>query len=135
MKPDVELLCRDYLPGMLEPILHGNGVAQTVLVQASNSLEETLWLLELADENSFIAGDNEEAPRMLSPLAALPNVSCELSGLVTEANLINWRVEDLKPYVDTAFEYFGPERMIFGSDWPVCLLAATYERVLGAFHN
>src|SRR5947208_997074 len=56
MTPDVELLCRDDLSEMLEPILHRNGVAQTVLVQASNSLEETLWLLELADENSFIAG-------------------------------------------------------------------------------
>ena len=232
MTPDVEVLCRDYLPWMLEPILHRNGVAQTVLVQASDSLEETLWLLELADENSFIAGvvgwvdlQGEETARQLDalttrsklkglrhlvesepaddwltrasvvrglrelgargltfdllvhprhlkyatqvvaqcpdtrfvvdhmakpsiksgeitewarelkPLAALPNVSCKLSGLVTEANWSNWRVEDLKPYVETSLEYFGPERMMFGSDWPVCLLAATYERVLEAFQS
>ena len=75
MTPDVELLCRDYLPGMLEPILRRNGVAHTVLVQASNSFEETLWLLELADENSFIAGvvgwvdlQGEETVRQLDAL-------------------------------------------------------------------
>ena len=75
MTPDVELLCRDYLPGMLEPILHGNGVAQTVLVQASNSVEETRWMLELADENSFIGGvvgwvdlQTEETTRQLDAL-------------------------------------------------------------------
>src|SRR5205814_2505145 len=56
MTPEVELLCRNYLPGMLEPFLQPNGVAQTVLVQASNSVEETQWLLELADASPFIAG-------------------------------------------------------------------------------
>ena len=54
---------------------------------------------------------------------------------MTEANWTNWRVEDLKPCVETVLGYFGPERMMFGSDWPVCLLAATYERVLDAFQN
>ena len=56
MTPDVELLCRDYLPPMLEPILEPNKVGQTILVQASNSLDETRWLLSLAEANSFIAG-------------------------------------------------------------------------------
>ncbi len=67
--------------------------------------------------------------------AAYSNVWCKLSGLVTEANWANWRVEDLKPFTDTALEYFGPQRMMFGSDWPVCLLAASYDRVLEAFHS
>ena len=54
---------------------------------------------------------------------------------MTEANWSKWRLEDLKPYVEASLEYFGPERTMFGSDWPVCLLAATYERVLEAFQS
>src|SRR5258705_2331814 len=56
MIPEVEVLCRDYLPAALASVLQRNGVEKTILVQASNSLEETRWLLELADQNSFIAG-------------------------------------------------------------------------------
>jgi len=227
MTPQVELLCRDYLPPMLAPILSRNGVDKTVLVQASNSVAETRWLLQLADANSSIAGvvgwvdlrsddvarqldelaahprfkgvrhlvESEpaddwlaqprvihglrelslrglsydllvhtrhlkyaktavnECPEMrfvidhlakppiargeisdwareLKPFASAANVWCKLSGLVTEASWTNWRVEDFIPYVDQALEYFGPQRLMFGSDWPVCLLAGSYEQVL-----
>lgn len=58
-----------------------------------------------------------------------PNVYCKLSGMITEANWENWRPEDLKPYVDLALEHFGPERCMYGSDWPVCELAGSYVRV------
>ena len=78
------------------------------------------------------SGEIEEWAHELKTLAAFPNVSCKLSGLVTEANWMNWSVEDLRPYVETALEYFAPTRMMFGSDWPVCLLAGSYDRVLGA---
>lgn len=232
MTPEVEVLCQDYLPPALEPILKRCGVEKTILVQASNSLEETRWLLSLADQYPLIAGvvgwvdlTNEsvgqqldefvshakfkgvrhlvesepaddwliqpsvleamctlaaygvsydllvhtrhlkyakllaescpelrfvidhmakppiarhelvEWAREIKELAAYSNVWCKLSGLVTEANWANWRVKDLKPFVDTAVEYFGPQRMMFGSDWPVCLLAASYERVLDAFQS
>ena len=64
-------------------------------------------------------------------LSRRPNVCCKLSGLVTEANWATWCQEDLRPYLDVAFEAFGPERLMFGSDWPVSLLAAPYEGVLG----
>lgn len=64
--------------------------------------------------------------------AACPNVYCKLSGLVTEADWQRWTVADLKPYVETALELFGPARCMFGSDWPVCELAASYERVYQA---
>src|SRR5439155_14111940 len=64
--------------------------------------------------------------------AAFPNVYCKLSGLVTEADWRRWTVSDLKPYVQTALELFGPQRCLFGSDWPVCELAATYEQVYHA---
>lgn len=230
MSSDVPVLYRDYLPQTLEPILAANKVEKTVLVQASNSLAESRWLLTLADENPFIAGvvgwvdlmkpevsgqleelsahpkfkgvrhlvesepaDDwltqpavlhglqqlarhnmsydllvhtrhlryagtvaEQCPDLslvidhmakppivrgeftewsgqLRPLAAFKNVHCKLSGLVTEADWREWQTEGLRPYVDYVLELFGPERMMFGSDYPVCLLAASYERVLESF--
>jgi L-fuconolactonase len=68
----------------------------------------------------------------LRTLAELPNVFCKLSGMVTEADWARWRPEDIAPYVGIALAGFGPERCMFGSDWPVCLLAAPYVRVLSA---
>jgi L-fuconolactonase len=61
--------------------------------------------------------------------AVFPNVYCKLSGLVTEADWGRWTAQDLKPYVQAALDAFGLERCLFGSDWPVCELAATYEQV------
>jgi L-fuconolactonase len=59
-------------------------------------------------------------------MAALPNTVCKLSGLLTEAALGTWRIDDLQPYVDVVLEAFGPQRLLFGSDWPVSTLAAGY---------
>ena len=67
--------------------------------------------------------------RNIKSIASSPNVYCKLSGLVTEADWHNWRESDFKPYLDVVFEAFGPDRLMFGSDWPVCLLAGTYESV------
>lgn len=64
-------------------------------------------------------------PRM----ATLPNVYCKLSGLVTEADWRSWTIEQLRPYVERALAWFGADRMMFGSDWPVCLVAAPYATV------
>jgi L-fuconolactonase len=64
--------------------------------------------------------------------ARCPNVFCKLSGLVTEADWGAWTVDDLKPYVRAALDLFGPGRLMFGSDWPVCELAATYLEVFEA---
>lgn len=232
MSPNVEVLYRDYLPSTLEPILKEAGVTKTVLVQASNSLAETYWLLSLAERYPFIAGvvgwvdlqhpemeeelevltanpkfkgvrhlvESEPAddwlvqPSVLKGLRVLekhrvsydllvhtrhlkhvnnvaescpdlrlvidhmakppiaggemthwatalkevatyPNISCKLSGLLTEANHTSWTTEDLRPYVERALEFFGPKRMMFGSDWPVCLLASSYVRVLESFQS
>ena len=63
-------------------------------------------------------------------LAEFPNVFCKLSGLVTEADWQHWRPEEIAPFLDVAFESFGPDRLMIGSDWPVCLVAAPYARVL-----
>ena len=63
--------------------------------------------------------------------AAFPNVSCKLSGMVTEANWMDWRASDFTPYLDVVVEAFGVERVMFGSDWPVCLVAAAYAQAMG----
>jgi L-fuconolactonase len=63
-------------------------------------------------------------------LAELPNVYCKLSGLVTEADWNNWKSEDIKPYLDIALECFGSERLMIGSDWPVCTVVASYSEVM-----
>ena len=64
-------------------------------------------------------------------LASHPHVSCKVSGMVTEADWKNWTKKDFYPYLDVVFEAFGVDRLLFGSDWPVCLVAAEYEQVIG----
>lgn len=232
MDSSVSVLYQDYLPDQLKPILEHNGVSSTVLVQASNSVEESRWLLRLAEENPFIAGvvgwvdlmsnevdlqlselssdpkfkgvrhlvESEPAddwlvqpevlrglrrlsdhdltydllvhtrhlkyvPKVadacpelrlvvdhmakppiasgaltewasaLKPVAANTKIHCKLSGLVTEADWTSWQTDDLRPFVECALELFGPERLMFGSDHPVCLLASTYDGVLGSFQD
>jgi L-fuconolactonase len=66
---------------------------------------------------------------MLS-ISRLENVYCKISGMVTEANWKNWKQEDFKPYLDTVVEAFGIKRIMFGSDWPVCLVAASYAEMM-----
>ena len=68
-------------------------------------------------------------------LAKLSNVSSKVSGMVTEADWQNWQGDDFKPYLDVVFEAFGPDRLMFGSDWPVCLLAGSYPRVIELVQN
>jgi L-fuconolactonase len=78
-------------------------------------------------------GEIRSWERGLRALAAQPNVFCKLSGLVTEADWRRWRPEQMKPYLDVAFDGFGPERLMVGSDWPVCTLAADYQRTMSVF--
>ncbi len=66
----------------------------------------------------------------ISNLAKAENVFCKISGMVTEADWANWKPSDFEPYLDVIFESFGVDRILFGSDWPVCLLAAKYEETL-----
>lgn len=64
-----------------------------------------------------------------------PNIYCKLSGMITEADWENWTAEDLRPFVDYALECFGPDRLMFGSDWPVCELAGSYAEVVTALRT
>ncbi len=71
----------------------------------------------------------------IKDLAQFPNVYCKVSGLVTEARWSEWKPEDFRPYLDVVYEAFGEDRLMFGSDWPVCLLSGNYEQVVGIVHD
>ena len=222
----MDALRHDFLPDDLAPRLRATAIDGTIAVQARQTLEETEFLLGLADAHAFIMGvvgwvdlcgpevdaqltrvrhralvgvrhiiqdeaddefmlrpafqrgigrlrehgltfdlllfprhlsravrlaetfphqpfvlDHLAKPRIrdgrlvpwqqdLHDLATSPNVSCKLSGLVTEADWQRWRAEDIRPYLDIALEAFGAGRLMIGSDWPVCTLAADYESTM-----
>jgi len=73
--------------------------------------------------------------QQMEELARHENVWCKLSGMVTEADWVNWKPSDLEPYIETVLEAFGPKRVMFGSDWPVCTAASRYERVFGVVRD
>ncbi len=78
------------------------------------------------------SGALEPWASLLAGFGPLDHVAIKLSGLVTEADWQAWTVEDLRPFADQALEVFGPDRLIFGSDWPVCLVAGSYQQVADA---
>ncbi len=220
---DMAVLRRDFLPADLAPVLYQNGLDGCVAVQADQSETETRFLLDLAQQNTFIRAvvgwadlsapdicarleywkqfprlrgfrhilQGEKPEFMLRPefmrgirelgrqgftydilvfprhlpalrrflknfenqpfiidhlakpyirrgliaqwrrdiraLAKHSNLCCKVSGLVTEADWQGWQAADFRPYLDVVFEAFGSRRVVYGSDWPVCLLAADYE--------
>ena len=228
MGENMSVIKRDFLPTDLLPELKSIDFDGSVAVQARQSLEETNWLLQLADEHPHIKGvvgwldlqseqaeeqiaafakhpkaagvrhvihDEEDLDFMLRPafirgvqllekydlaydilifpthlantiefvkqfsdkqifvvdhiakplikdgivspwkediaaLAKFPNVYCKLSGMVTEADWNTWKPENIRPYLDVIMEAFGPERILIGSDWPVCLVAGKYSEVM-----
>jgi L-fuconolactonase len=223
-------LRQNYLPPDLKPILAGNRFEGSVVVQATTSLEEARWLLDLAEQYDFIRAvvgwadlTAPDLPRLLDGLqtypkfrgvrhpvhdedddrwllrkdvlrglrelerrdltfdlllrprhlalipalvehvpklrmaidhlakppiaggcmdgwaedleriADLPQVYVKMSGLITEADHKNWKAHHLKPFVQHAYRVFGPDRLMFGSDWPVCLQAGAWKEVLAVF--
>jgi L-fuconolactonase len=233
ISPEMGAIRRDFLPGDLQGLMHHFGIEGTVAVQARQTLQETAWLLGLAEKHPLIRGvvgwlpltegdavtrhlerhavgrtlvgvrhliqdeadpryilrndfnagvralrsfglrydiliferhlpaaiefvdrhpnqvfvlDHMAKPRIkekvLAPwdrnmreMAKRPNVYCKLSGMVTEADTQRWKPEDLQPYIDVGLEAFGPRRLMYGSDWPVMLLAGEYARWFGAVSN
>ena len=228
MGDTMSVVKRDFLPQHLLPELKSIGFDGSIAVQARQSLEETNWLLQLADTYPEIKGvvgwvdlqsekadeqlaafashpkavgvrhvihDEEDENFMLRPefirgvkllskyqltydllifpkhlhttikfvtqfsdkqifvidhiakplirdrqlspwkeyigiMATFPSVYCKVSGMVTEADWDGWQPEDIKPYLDVVFEAFGTERILIGSDWPVCLVAGNYSKVM-----
>ena len=81
------------------------------------------------------SGDLDSWARGIRGLASFPNLFCKVSGLVTETDWQAWKPEDMRPYLDVAFECFGPSRLMIGSDWPVCTAAAPYSQVMDVVKN
>jgi L-fuconolactonase len=100
-------------------------VAETVA-----ALGEVRFVLDHGGKPPIAAGALQPWADDIRALSRLPNVAVKLSGLVTEADHRTWATADLEPYVEVLLTSFGPERVMWGSDWPVCLLAASYERWL-----
>jgi len=73
----------------------------------------------------------DEWKKAIRAVAEIDNVYCKISGMVTEADWYNWKKDDFRPYLDAVTEAFGTKRILFGSDWPVCLVAASYDEMIG----
>ncbi|GAA1720216.1 amidohydrolase family protein [Isoptericola hypogeus] len=98
----------------------------------AGALPDQTFVLDHLGKPPLAAGALDDWRRDLAALAARPNVVAKLSGLVTEADWGSWSTAGLRPVVDHALDVFGPDRLMFGSDWPVCLLATGYGRWLDA---
>ena len=81
------------------------------------------------------SGEIDQWARDIAAVAQVPQIYCKLSGMITEADWQGWQVEHVQPYVEVVVEHFGYDRLIFGSDWPVCTLAGSYRRVWDAAHT
>ncbi|MFF4585586.1 amidohydrolase family protein [Streptomyces sp. NPDC001388] len=101
-------------------------------VEAARHLPGLTFVLDHLGKPPIASGELAPWARQIRRLAALPNTVCKLSGMVTEADWASWSVAALKPYAETVIDAFGPGRLMFGSDWPVCRLAATYAEVIAA---
>lgn len=98
--------------------------------KAAAALPELTFVLDHSGKPPIASGELRPWASDVRALAALPNTVCKLSGLVTEADPAAWTTDTLRPYADTVLAAFGPDRLMFGSDWPVCTLAATYGQVV-----
>ncbi|WP_408055468.1 amidohydrolase family protein [Streptomyces radicis] len=99
-------------------------------VEVAALLPEVTFVLDHLAKPPIASGEIGSWAGDIARLAALPNTFCKLSGMVTEADWASWTTEGLRPYADTVIGAFGPDRLMFGSDWPVCTLAARYDEVL-----
>jgi L-fuconolactonase len=138
-EPDVRFLLGEaFVRGLRQ--LHGFGLTYDLLLFPPQ-LPAAVELVAMMPEQPFVL-DHLAKPQIkdgsLDPwqadiraLARHPHVSCKLSGLVTEAAWQGWKRADFTPYLEVALEAFGPRRLMMGSDWPVCLLAAEYPDVVG----
>ena len=137
-EPDPDWLLRGDVRRALHTIGEA-GLAYDVLVR-TRELPAALETVRLLPELRFVidhiakppiaTGELEPWAEWLASLARLEHVSCKLSGLVTEAAWKQWRPEDVLPYTSRVLEWFGEERLLFGSDWPVCTLAGSYDSVV-----
>lgn len=100
-------------------------------LELARRLPDIRFVVDHLAKPPIASGALEPWSARIAAFAELEHVACKVSGLVTEADWATWTPADLQPFVDRAIEVFGPARLVFGSDWPVCLLAATYVDVVG----
>lgn len=117
--------------------LRGRGLVYDILIfarhlgpaaQFVDRHPDQVFVLDHIAKPAIRAGEIAAWRTRLRELARRPHVYCKLSGLVTEADYTRWTEEQLQPYFETVLEAFGPRRLMFGSDWPVCLVACDYAR-------
>jgi L-fuconolactonase len=132
------LLGAEFVRGLEQ--LHQHGLTYDLLlyppqlpaaVELAGRLPDQPFVLDHLAKPRVKAGEIEPWRRDIEALARLPNVWCKVSGLVTEAAWRQWRRADFTPYLEIVLAAFGPRRLMFGSDWPVCLLSADYPEVAG----
>jgi L-fuconolactonase len=99
------------------------------VARAAADLPDAVFVLDHLGKPRIAAGGLTEWRDLIAGVAARPNVVAKLSGLVAEADWQSWTADDLRPYVQTAVELFGTSRLMYGSDWPVLEVAATYAQV------
>ncbi|MFF4363239.1 amidohydrolase family protein [Streptomyces sp. NPDC001604] len=139
-EPDPEWLLRPDVRRGLAAVAEAGLVYDLVVLphqlpacaKTAEALPQLTFVLDHLGKPPIASGALKPWATDLHALAALPNTTAKLSGLVTEAAPDSWTVDDLRPYTDTALEAFGPTRLMFGSDWPVCTERATYGEVLSA---
>jgi L-fuconolactonase len=98
--------------------------------ETAAALPELRCVVDHLAKPPIATGELEPWAAGIRAVASLPNVACKLSGMVTEADWTSWTVEQLRPYAETVLDAFGADRVLFGSDWPVCTLAAGYDAVV-----
>lgn len=141
-KPPQYMLREKFLRGL--KILHQKEYTYDILVYPWH-LSAVLDLVKQCENHALVIdhlakplikdGEWKEWKKNLQPIAEREFVFAKLSGLVTEADWGNWTPDELVSYLEIALELFGPDRLMFGSDWPVCELAGPYEQVIGVLEN
>jgi len=119
--------------------LHKHGFTYDLLIYHYQMQEALSFVAKIPDTRIVIdhiakpaiaRGEKTQWELNMAAMATFPNIFCKLSGMVTEASWRNWKRDDFYPYLDEVMEAFGPERLMYGSDWPVCLVAAQYREQL-----
>jgi len=136
---DVNFMLRpEFVRGV--KLLENFGLTYDILIFPKHLQNTIQFVQQFSPEQTFVV-DHIAKPLIkdgiISPwkediveLAKFPNVYCKVSGMVTEADWQNWTPENIRPYLDVIFEAFGTERVMIGSDWPVCLVAGKYNEVM-----
>ena len=114
-------------------LIYANQIQEAI--ELIKSVEDLSIVLDHIAKPSIKTKSIQDWERDIKSLAKYPNLYCKISGMATEADWTTWNPEDLEPYLDIVVEAFGVNRLLFGSDWPVCLVASSYERWLNTIKD